>query len=179
MDELFDMRGILKDSSQNTPQKKNRIVQVVWGIAWGILIATFVFIKATGLRKVSGDSMAPTLHHGDVIITAGNLDLEELKRGDIIMFDLGKKPYRSVIKRIIGIPGDKIMASPDGISVNGVLYEDEFGTAENPDDFSGTITLGDGEYYVLGDNRSGSTDSRWFGPVRFDQIKRKFVAKLF
>lgn len=144
-----------------------------------VLLLTYLVIMYVGQRtEVSGSSMEPTLTDGDnLIVDKISYRFNEPKRFDIIVFPFQYQENTYYIKRIIGLPGETVQIDEDGvIYINGeVLYEsygreiidsDKIGIAEEP------ITLGPDEYFVLGDNRNHSSDSRIpeVGNINKDQI---------
>ena len=126
-----------------------------------VLIRTFI---ATPVIVV-GDSMVPTLKEGEVLYL--NKLNKSFDQEDIVVIDK-KVEGSAIIKRIIGEPGDKIKCINGIIFINDEKYEDNFGSGETSD--FDEITLGDDEYFVLGDNRIVSKDSRVLGP-----IKKKYI----
>ena len=127
-----------------------------------ILIRTFI---GTPVR-VNGTSMVPTLKEGEVLYL--NKLNKSFDQEDIVVIDK-KVEGSAIIKRIIGMPNDKIKCINGVIFINDEKYEDNFGSGETSD--FDEITLGDDEYFVLGDNRIVSKDSRVLGPIKEKSIE--------
>ncbi len=131
----------------------------------GILILTFLLIQYVGQRTVvHGESMENTLSDGDnLIVDKITYRFHEPSRFDVIVFPYqqGKDTY--YIKRVIGLPGDSVYIDEEGrIFINGEILMETFGREVilDPGMAADTIHLGAGEYFVLGDNRNASADSR-------------------
>ena len=135
-----------------------------------ILIRTFI---GTPVR-VNGTSMVPTLKEGEVLYL-NKLD-KSFDQEDIVVIDK-KVEGSAIIKRIIGMPNDKIKCINGVIFINDEKYEDNFGSGETSD--FDEITLGDDEYFVLGDNRIVSKDSRVLGPIKEKYIEGKTRVVLY
>ena len=163
-----------KGAGQKVDMKKE-ILSWVFYIAF-VLVLTWVIITFVGQRtRVDGRSMMNTLHDGDnLIVEKLSYRFSDPKRFDIIVFPpTGKKEY--YIKRIIGLPGETVQIDENGnIYINGELLEENYGaeTIQNPGRAANPITLGDDEYFVMGDNRINSKDSRSeeVGNVKRSQI---------
>ena len=130
-----------------------------------VLILTYLIIHFVGQRtEVIGSSMEPTLQSADnLIVEKITYRFRNPQRYDIIVFPYKylKKTY--YIKRIIGLPGEKVYIDSEGnIYINDELLEESYGkeTILNAGLASTPITLGDDEYFVMGDNRNDSQDSR-------------------
>lgn len=124
---------------------------------------------------VKGASMEPNFYdHEYLVIDEISYRFNQPERGDIVVFKYPKDPSQYFIKRIIGLPGDKIKIQDSGVYVNGTKLNEQYlpETAETvlPLRGYGDITLAADEYYLLGDNRTQSLDSRVFGPVKRDYI---------
>ena len=135
-----------------------------------ILIRTFI---GTPVR-VNGTSMVPTLKEGEVLYL-NKLD-KSFDQEDIVVIDK-KVEGSAIIKRIIGMPNDKIKCINGVIFINDEKYEDNFGSGETSD--FDEITLGDDEYFVLGDNRIVSKDSRILGTKKEKYIASSLTRILF
>ena len=163
-----------KGAGQKVDMKKE-ILSWVFYIAF-VLVLTWVIITFVGQRtRVDGRSMMNTLHDGDnLIVEKLSYRFSDPKRFDIIVFPpTGTKEY--YIKRIIGLPGETVQIDENGnIYINGELLEENYGaeTIQNPGRAAKPITLGDDEYFVMGDNRNNSKDSRSeeVGNVKRSQI---------
>ena len=163
-----------KGAGQKVDMKKE-ILSWVFYIAF-VLVLTWVIITFVGQRtRVDGRSMMNTLHDGDnLIVEKLSYRFSDPKRFDLIVFPpTGKKEY--YIKRIIGLPGETVQIDENGnIYINGELLEENYGaeTIQNPGRAAKPITLGDDEYFVMGDNRNNSKDSRSeeVGNVKRSQI---------
>ena len=134
---------------------------IVIGICWAVL--TFVGQRT----EVSGESMSNTLHSGDTLwIDKLEYEFGSPKRYDVVVFPYGDDEDTFYIKRIIGLPGETVYIDDDGnIFIDDELLEsDVYGRETIASDKRGVaadeITLGDDEYFVLGDNRNNSRDSR-------------------
>ena len=160
-----------------------------------IVILLFVNFVAHPVR-VDGRSMYPTLKNGEFGFTnVGGVLLNGVERGDIVVVTMeedGQKTHW--VKRVIGLPGDTVSCVNDVVYINGKVWDetkyidpdyrqslvDKFGyfnkvpNADNTDvvDFE-EVKLKDDEYYVMGDNRPYSKDSRYVGPVKKSQIFAK------
>ena len=121
-----------------------------------LLIKTFIFT----LVRVNGSSMDKTLHEGNIMIL--NLLDNRFTREEIIVADKSVEGSL-IIKRIIGLPGEKISCKDGVIYINDKKYKDTYAYGETSD--FDEITLKDDEFFLLGDNRLVSLDSRYFGPV--------------
>ena len=126
---------------------------------------TYLIITFVGQRtSVSGSSMEPTLHHGDqLIMDKLTYHFSEPERFDIIVFPFQYAENTYYVKRIIGLPGETVQIDAEGnIYINGELLEEDYGleTILFPGDAAEPVTLGEDEYFVLGDNRNNSSDSR-------------------
>ncbi|MDD3141301.1 MAG: signal peptidase I [Lachnospiraceae bacterium] len=129
-----------------------------------IIGLTFLIITYIGQRtRVSGSSMETTLSDGDnLIVDKISFRFREPNRYEIIVFPFQHAENTYYIKRIIGLPGETIQVVDGYVYIDGELLDehygnevmDESGIAQDP------ITLGDDEYFVLGDNRNHSSDSR-------------------
>lgn len=123
---------------------------------------------------VEGPSMQPNFYTGQfVIVSRLNYMLSEPQRSDIIVFHYPGNPEEDYIKRVIGIPGDTIEIRDQQVYVNGVLIDEPYinepcNRASCPDRVY--PTLGANEYFVMGDNRNHSSDSRRFGAVGREYI---------
>ena len=134
-----------------------------------VLIRTFIITPV----KVDGDSMKETLNDNDILLL---YKLGSIKRFDIVVLDEAYDNEK-IIKRVIGMPGETISIKNDKIYINGKVIDNSFayGTTSDVD----KITLGDDEYFILGDNRLISKDSRYFGAITKDEIIGKVVFRLF
>ena len=158
----------------------NRVLKKVLNISIYILIIlvlTYCAVAFLGQRtSVIGSSMEPTLSDGDnLIVDKITYRLREPKRFDIIVFPYQYTKNTYYIKRIIGLPGEKIRIDEEGrIYINGEVLEENYGKEPIADAglASTEIILGDDEYFVMGDNRNDSADSRF---LSVGNIKRESI----
>ncbi len=150
----------------------------------GIVIA-IVLVVAFGMKTpVIGISMTPGLANSqEVLIDRFAFKLVTLSRNDIVCFyPKGNENSHIYVKRIIGMPGETVQIKDGYVYINGVrLLEDEqFDKIEDPGDAESPFVLGANEYFVLGDNRNNSEDSRNgnIGAVNLDTIVGKAWFKL-
>ena len=142
-----------------------------------VLVATFLVVTYVGQRtKVIGSSMSPTLTDGDnLIVDKISYRFHDPERFDIIVFPVvrdGKEEY--YIKRVIGLPGETVQIIDGYVYINGEKLDENYG-AEVMNDAGRAaepITLGDDEYFVLGDNRNRSDDSRY---ENVENLKREKI----
>lgn len=174
--EIDDME---KDSNEKKDTGKNILREIVEFSCYllAVLIVTLLITTFIGQRTiVDGSSMNPTLYDKDnLIIDKISYRFKEPERFDIIVFPYEQKKHVYYIKRIIGLPGETIQISEDGdIYINEELLEEHYGAEviKNPGLAKDPITLGDDEYFVMGDNRNNSSDSRYFD---VGNIKRKNI----
>lgn len=129
-----------------------------------IIVLTYVIITFVGQRtKVDGHSMEPTLSHGDnLIIDKISYRFSDPERYDIVVFPYQHAENTYYIKRIIGLPGDTVQILDGYVYINGKLLGEHYGAEpiKDPKLAAEPIKLGDDEYFVLGDNRNNSSDSR-------------------
>ena len=130
-----------------------------------VLCAAYLIITYVGQRtQVSGSSMETTLSDGDnLLVDKITYRFSEPKRFDIIVFPFQYDTDTYYIKRIIGMPGETVQIDYDGnIYITGSLLEESYGreVIQNPGRAAEPITLGEDEYFVMGDNRNNSSDSR-------------------
>jgi signal peptidase I len=129
-----------------------------------VFLFSFLIVRYVGQRtEVIGSSMVPTLEDGDQLITDKiSYRFKDPERFDIIVFP--HQPMNEFyIKRIIGLPGETVEIEEDGtIYINGEVLPEEYGYGEtSPQELTGKVVLGEDEYFVLGDNREISLDSRY------------------
>ena len=130
-----------------------------------VLIVTYLIITFVGQRtEVNGSSMESTLQNGDnLIVDKISYRFSDPKRFDIVVFPFQYEEDTYYIKRIIGLPGEIVQIDTDGvIYINGEVLHESYGleVIKDPGRAIEPITLGDDEYFVMGDNRNNSTDSR-------------------
>lgn len=132
---------------------------------FAVLIVTFLIVKFVGVRvEVVGPSMESTLQNGEnLIVEKLSYHFTEPERFDIIVFPFKHAEKTNYIKRIIGLPGEQVQIDLEGnIYINGEILEESFGkeVIKDPGIAIDPIYLSDDEYFVLGDNRNNSSDSR-------------------
>lgn len=145
----------------------------------GVLCLTWLVITFVGQRtEVDGSSMEPTLTNGDnLIVDKLSYRFRDPERFDIIVFPYKHKPKTYYIKRIIGLPGETVQIDEQGnIYINGGILSESYGREiirpENVGLAAEPIELGEDEYFVMGDNRNNSTDSRF---AQVGNIKREDI----
>ena len=140
------------------------------------IIVLVLFIKSFIMSpsKVNGVSMVPTLHDSDImLLDEVSYRFTDIKRFDIVVV---KREGEYLIKRVIGLPGEEVEYRDNKLYINGKKIKEKY-TREETFDF--TASVGDNQYYVLGDNRLNSTDSRIFGAVMRDEIVGKTNLTVF
>lgn len=139
-----------------------------------LLIIIIIRIFFYSPIRVNGSSMYPTLQDKEFMIL-NKIGLQKgINRFDIVVVESNGK---YIIKRVIGLPGESIMYSDNKLYINGKVIEDNYSKSET-ENFENVI-LKDNEYFVMGDNREVSKDSRVIGPVNIKNIKGKTNLVIF
>lgn len=146
-------------------------------VALVISIVLYIFIMTP--HEVIGNSMHPTYKNGEYLMANKvTYRIKEPERGDVVIFKYSDT--QDFIKRIIALPGDTVMLKDGQLYINNKLLDESHylndSVYTNGGDFlkeGESKTVPDGEYFVCGDNRPHSSDSRTFGPIEKDNIKGK------
>ena len=174
-------------------KKKGLIREYAESIAIAVLLALVIRTYLVQAFKIPSGSMEDTLAIGDHLLVSkfvyGTkipfvdkrvLTIRDPRQGDVIVFEYPEDPSKDFIKRVIGVPGDVVEGKEKKVYVNGKQYEnphevhkekDIIPKEMNPRDTFGPITVPANSYFVMGDNRDRSYDSRFWKFVRRDQIK--------
>lgn len=146
---------------------------VLIAVVASVLMIVFLYQPV----RVEGTSMLPRLEDRDrLFINKFVYHFEAIHRGDVVVFHYPRDPEKSYIKRVIAIPGDRLRIDHGRVILNGRLLPEPY----VPEDYRDTrsmpeMTIPDDEYFMMGDHRSISSDSREFGPVDRDLIYGKAV----
>ena len=109
------------------------------------------------LTRVRSHSMSPTLSDGQLVLTRSLRPAYAVGRGDLVVLDSPDEPGLSVVKRVVGLPGEDVTFDAGRVSVDGTLLEEPYATRSV---FRGEYHVPAGHFLVLGDNRDASSDSR-------------------
>lgn len=149
-------------------------------VVMAIMVMLYLFVVSP--QEISGASMEPNFHNGQYIMTNKIIyKFRDPVRGDVVIFKSPRNKQVDYIKRIIGLPGETVKLQDNKIYVNGQLVEEPY-LSPGITIFGGSylqegseIVVPDGTYFVLGDNRPHSSDSREFGPI----AKEDFIGQAF
>lgn len=152
-------------------------------LGFAVIIALVIVKFVFGFTVVDGISMKPTLLNKDRLI---EVKLDRLwrstKRGDIVVIkDKVKTEGNYYVKRIVGLPGERVEVQNGSVFIDGNLLEEDYIVDGIYTEGNIDLTLGDDEYFVLGDNREpyASRDSRSFGPIKKKNIGGRCVFRVF
>ncbi len=137
--------------------------------------------------RVDGDSMFPDLHNGDYLIsTPVPFWFGKPEPGEIVIVKNPLDPSQNLVKRIIAVPGDRLSIRDGRVYIDGELLREPYLSDEPPwverNDYplsASSIVLGPHDYFVMGDNRNVSLDSRFFGPVPRSDIEAEVVFRVW
>jgi signal peptidase I len=146
---------------------------IVISAAVSVLIITFLYQPV----RVEGTSMLPRLEdHDRLFINKFVYRISSIRRGDVVVFHYPRDPDKSYIKRVIALPGDRIYIDRGRVYLNGRLLRESYVPEEYRDTRSmAEMVVPEDAYFMMGDHRSISSDSREFGPVDRDLIYGKAV----
>lgn len=149
----------------------------VWlrDIAISVIASFFIVTFLYQPVRVEGTSMQPELRdHDRLFIDKFFFQFEKINRGDVVVFHYPRDPSKSYIKRVIGLPGDDVRIDEGKVYINGHSLSEPYVPARYHDTRSmADLVVPPDEYFVMGDHRSISSDSRDFGPVDRDLIYGK------
>jgi signal peptidase I len=194
MDELQEStQGVSSAVHPEQVKKKGLIREYAESIIIAVLLALVIRTYLVQAFKIPSGSMEDTLAIGDHLLVskfvygtkipfvdARILTIRDPRQGDVIVFEYPEDPSKDFIKRVVGVPGDVVEGKEKKVYVNGKPYEnphevhkekDLIPKEMNPRDTFGPVTVPAGSYFVMGDNRDRSYDSRFWKFVRRDQIK--------
>jgi signal peptidase I len=193
--EINKLRNDPDSESKGVPagKKKNLVREYAESIIIAVILALFIRSFVVQAFKIPSGSMEDTLQVGDHLLvnkfifgtTIPFTDkeffaLRDPRQGDVIVFEYPEDPSKDFIKRIVGVPGDVVQGINKNVYVNGKLYKnphevhkeaDLVPKDQNPRDTFGPLKVPADSYFVMGDNRDRSYDSRFWGFVKRDKIK--------
>ena len=168
---------------------------IEWAVILMAVLLCTVVLRTYVVQSfyIPSPSMVPTLQVGDrIIVNKLSYDLHSIHRGDIVVFarpPLEDQAYADLVKRVIGLPGETISSEDGHIYIDGHRLSEPWlppgpdsYTGALPDDayqqfnMPGPVKIPAGQYYVMGDNRTDSEDSRFFGPIPKSLIVGRAVA---
>lgn len=140
-----------------------------------LAVVLFIGINAVSARvRVDGFSMRPTLEDGEfVLVNKMSYRLGVVQRGDIIVFHFPLNPKEELIKRVIGLPGERVSVQNHQVYINGQMLNEPY-IAQAPI-YSGEWTVLDGQLFVMGDNRNNSNDSKDWGLLPAENVVGKAI----
>ncbi len=163
------------------PTSRFRLRHLIWalvalfGLGGMIFILSFIVVYARGKPvRIEGQAMMPTFNNGDRVFMKRNPG--RFDRGEIIIFRFPLDTTKSYIKRIVGLPGETLMIEEGKIFINGKQIEEPYLDDEflSQDSLPAPVKIPDDHYFVLGDNRRNSSDSRYWGTVQKNLIYGKY-----
>ena len=172
------MKRSAKSKKKTKETKKNFffdwVIPILIAVVLAIGINKFLIFKV----YIPSSSMVPTLNVDDRLLVTRVYNPEKLQRGDIVVFD-SDELNETVIKRLIGLPGDTIKIDGTAVYVNGKKLDEPY--VKYPLESYGTYIVPEGKYFFLGDNRANSNDSRfWNNPyIDADKIQGKAQIKIY
>jgi signal peptidase I len=180
MEDLNSTQTQLPAQENPPPHKSNLLDELKsWfrDVLFAFATAIFIVIFVVQPVKVEGTSMQPRLVDQErIFVNRFIYRFTEIDRGDIVVFWYPRDPNKSFIKRVVGIPGDEVEIRSGSVYVNGDKVEEPYLQPEfrDRDSYRKTIVR-EGEYFVLGDHRNSSNDSRNWGCVPRENIYGKAV----
>ncbi len=182
MDEVNAVQAISPSlSSASKKSLLGALARWMRDLLFSVILAVIVILFLYQPVKVEGTSMMPTLDDQERIFInkfVYRFHIGKIDRGDTVVFWFPQDPSKSYIKRVIGIPGDRIEVDRGTVIVNGQPLKEDYVPPEFRDQTSLTARLvPEDEYFVLGDHRSSSNDSRSWGmvPRRYIYGKAVFI----
>lgn len=173
--------------AQPAREPRRRSLSELWSSALDVLrlplhvaaIGFMAYLFAFNLSVVRGSSMAPGIFDGDrILVDQFSYMFTDIERGDIVVLQYPLDPRLDYIKRVVGLPGDEIVMNGGSLHINGELVPENY-TFENDPHTRLQLTVKPGHYFVLGDNRLHSSDSREFGQVKADLVRGKVDVRLW
>ena len=159
--------------SKITDMIANIIILIAVILAVSVAVALLCGSK---INYTHGPSMKPNFAETTAQYLKWNFDVNDIERFDIIS---GTNPEdRQILKRVIGLPGEHIQITNDVLTINGETIEQPFEFIPDEDEYTVDIVLSENEYFVMGDNRANSNDSRAFGPLSTDDISALYNEEL-
>src|SRR5215212_8097429 len=155
-------------------KKRGRSLGEFVGILLLAIVLVFGFIRPFVVKSfwIPSESMVPTLEVGDrLFVNRFIYRFTEPKRGDIVVFS-SMEGVDDLIKRVVGVPGDRVSFRKGMLKVNGKVQDEPYINKEHPDrGIYKPVRVPEGEVFVMGDNRANSRDSRFFGPAPIENIE--------
>lgn len=173
----------MNEEQKKKPLLSKTVKSVILDIIIAVCIALVItiFIRPTLVKETS---MTDTLQPNDYLIVSKQAySFGEPKRGDIIVFkselDLDEMHKKNLVKRIVGLPGETIEVRGGNVFIDGDLLEENYTLSDYTTGEVEKMQIPSKHYFVMGDNREGSMDSRDFGTIKYDDIKGKVVLRLY
>ena len=174
-----------RTESQPQPARRSVATPRVSGRRWafelmiGTLLMAAFHLFVVQISVVKGHSMEPSLRDGDrLVVDRVAPSLGELTRGDVVVMRYPRNPAVDFVKRVVGLPGDRIALKHGQLWVNGAMAPDEW-TCIADLETTAEVDVPDGCYFVLGDNRPISCDSREFGLVPESLLRGRVRARFW
>jgi signal peptidase I len=192
---LSEERHPAAPAGASSPRRGRRAL-VEWGVILAVVVLGTVLLRTFVVQSfyIPSGSMLPTLQIGDrIIVDKLSYRFHDPRRGDIVVFarpPLEDQAYSDLVKRVVGLPGETISSRNGVVYINGKRLAEPWlpsgsqsstgalagGDAHPQFDLPGPVKIPPGEYYVMGDNRTDSEDSRFFGPIPRSLIVGRAVA---
>ena len=182
-------------SKKKSTKKKSRVREYTEALLIAVVLALFIRTFLVQAFKIPSGSMIPTLAIGDHILVnkfiygtkvpftdTVFIPLKAPQRGDIIVFKYPEDEKKDFIKRVVGLPGDTLEVRNKIVYINGVPLKESYASFSDPAvippgaqprDNVGPVIIPEESYFMMGDNRDHSLDSRYWGFVKLNKIKGK------